>query len=253
MENALQKASLWKRMAAWLFDGILTVTLAVGISFLVSMLLGYDSYSNTVAEAYAKYETQYGVDFDISAEAYESLSPEEKQWYDDAYEALIADADAVYAYNMTVNLSLVLTTVSVLAAVLLWEFLLPLFFGNGQTLGKKIFGICLMKSNSVKINHLQLLVRALLGKFAVEIMIPVYVLLMLLWGSLNLFVLAVLAILAVVQAVSLIASGTNSPIHDLLAGTVAVDAASQMIFDTEEELLAFKKQRHAEESAKQSY
>lgn len=249
----LQKAAFWKRAAAWLFDGILTAVLAVGVSFFVSMALGYDSYSETVAEAYVKYETEYGVEFDITSEAYEALSDEEKQRYDDAYQALIADEDAVYAYNMSVNLSVIITTVSVLIAVMVWEFALPLVFRNGQTLGKKIFGLCLMKTNGVKVNHIQLLIRTLLGKFAVEIMIPVYAVLMLLWGTLNIVILGIIAVLAIAQVVLFIATWTNSAIHDLLAGTVVVDAQSQMIFDTEEALLAFKKQRHAEESAKQSY
>ena len=36
------------------------------------------------------------------------------------------------------------------------------------------------------------------------------------------------------------------PIHDKLAGTVTVDLASQMIFDSPEALLEYKKRLHAE-------
>ena len=39
----------------------------------------------------------------------------------------------------------------------------------------------------------------------------------------------------------------RTPIHDKLAHTVTVDFASQMIFDTPEELLAYKKRIHAEQ------
>jgi len=52
----IQKASIWKRTAAWMFDGILVSVLAVGIGFLLSMLLGYDNYSETLDLAYAEYE-----------------------------------------------------------------------------------------------------------------------------------------------------------------------------------------------------
>ena len=38
---------------------------------------------------------------------------------------------------------------------------------------------------------------------------------------------------------------TNSCIHDRLAMTVVVDMASQMIFETPEDLLEFKKKEHA--------
>ena len=38
----LQKAGLWKRIAAWMFDGILTGILAVGFGFVLSLVLGYN-------------------------------------------------------------------------------------------------------------------------------------------------------------------------------------------------------------------
>ena len=58
----LQKASVYKRAAAWLFDAILISILAVGIAFLLSALLGFDGYSDTVSAAYAKYEEAYAED-----------------------------------------------------------------------------------------------------------------------------------------------------------------------------------------------
>ncbi len=249
----IQKAGLWKRLASWMFDSILLSVIAIGLAFLLSMMLGYDEYSEAVSSAYEKYETQYGITFDISAEEYNALSSEDKSRYDSAYQALLGDDEAIYAYNMTVNLSLITVSLAILAAVLIWEFILPLVFGNGQTLGKKIFGICLMKPNGVKLNHIQLLIRALLGKYTIEIMIPAYAVLMLLFGSLNMVMLLLVAALFIGQIVAIIATRTNSPIHDLLAGTVAVDASSQMIFGSEEELLEFKKKQHAELIARKPY
>ena len=73
----LQKAGLWKRIAAWMFDGILTGILAVGFGVLLSMLLGYDAHSQALDDAYARYETEYGVVFDISAEEYERMTQAE--------------------------------------------------------------------------------------------------------------------------------------------------------------------------------
>lgn len=249
----IQKAGLWKRLASWMFDSILLSVIAIGLAFLLSMVLGYDEYSEAVSSAYEKYETLYGITFDISAEEYNALSSEDKSRYDSAYQALLGDDEAIYAYNMTVNLSLITVSLAILAAVLIWEFILPLVFGNGQTLGKKIFGICLMKPNGVKLNHIQLLIRALLGKYTIEIMIPAYAVLMLLFGSLNMVMLLLVAALFIGQIVAIIATRTNSPIHDLLAGTVAVDASSQMIFGSEEELLEFKKKQHAELIARKPY
>lgn len=249
----LQKASLWKRVAAWLFDAILVGVLAVGIGFLLSVILGYDSYSQTVENAYSHYETTYGISFDISLEGYESLTEEQRKNYDTAYEALIADTDVLYAYNMMLNLSLLITSVGIFIAVLLWEFVLPMIFGNGQTLGKKIFSLCLMRVDGVKVNNVQVFARALLGKYAIEIMIPVAIFLMLFWGTIGLFGTLFLIGLLIVQVVCIAVTRTNSAIHDLLAGTVVVDVSSQMIFESTEELIEFKKKVAAEQAMRQTY
>ena len=55
------------------------------------------------------------------------------------------------------------------------------------------------------------------------------------------------------QIILLIATDTNSLIHDLLAKTVVIDFASQMIFADEEEMIAYKKRVHAEKAARQTY
>ena len=84
----LQKASLWKRIAAWLFDSILVMILAVGVAALLSGALGYDRHSDTVNDAYSHYEAEYDVTFDVTQEEYLSWSEAERQRYDEAYEAL---------------------------------------------------------------------------------------------------------------------------------------------------------------------
>ena len=249
----LQKAGLWKRIAAWMFDGILTGILAVAFGVLLSMLLGYDGYSQTLDDAYAYYEAEYGVVFDISAETYGAMTPAEQENYNDAYDALIHDMQAMRAYNMVKNLSLVIASIGILLAMLLWEFVIPLWIGNGQTLGKKIFGLCLMRSDGVKVNNLQLFARTILGKFAVETMIPVYIAILIFLGSAGMGGTLVILVLAVAQALCLALTHTNSAIHDLLAGTVVVDMASQMIFRTTEDLIAYKKRIAAEEAARKSY
>lgn len=249
----LQKASMWKRISAWLFDGILTATLAVGLAFLLSLLLGYDGYSREVDASYAKYETQYGITFDISQEEYLALSEQAKQNYEAAYAALTADDAAMYAYNMVVNLSLLITTIGILLSVIGLEFVVPLFFGNGQTLGKKIFGIGLMRTDSVKMNTMQLFVRTVLGKYTIETMIPVYILLMLFWGTMDMMGAILLLAILLTQLVAVCVTRNRSAIHDLLAGTVAVDIASQRIFRSSEELIDYTKKIHAERSARQTY
>lgn len=253
MIHDIQKAGIWKRIAAWMFDMILMSVLVVGCGLLLSWVLGYDGYSAAVDEAYARYENQYGIVFEITQEEYLAMSDAQRQTYDAAYEALIADEPAMQAYQMMTNLSLVIITFGILLAVLIWEFFMPLWFGDGQTLGKKIFGLCLVRTDGVKINTLQLFTRTVLGKFTVETMIPVYLLLMLFWGTMDLTGTLMLGVMAIGQGVCLAVTKHNSAIHDLLAGTVVVDKSSQMIFRSTEELIDYQKKLAAERAARQAY
>lgn len=253
MSYDLQKANMWKRISAWMFDLILTATLAIGIWLILSAVMGYDSTSRRMNEIYDKYSTQYGVDFEISQSDYQALSPAELQSYQEATDAMNADAEAVEVYNRLVRLSLLVTTLGIFFAILIWEFFIPLGLGDGQTLGKKIFGLCLMRSDKVKVNNAQLFARAVLGKFAIETMIPVYIIEMIFWGTVGLVGPAILFVLLIAQAAALIASQTNSALHDLIAGTVVVDRNSQMIFRTSEDLIEYQKQVAADLAARATY
>ena len=253
MGNNLQKAGMWKRIAAWMLDAILLSVLAVGFGYLLSNLLGYDAYGNTLDAAYARYETEYGVVFDITQEAYQAMTEGERLNYDAAYAALVADQDAMFAYNMMLNLTLVITTGALLLGIMLWEFMIPLWLGNGQTLGKKAFSLGLVREDGVKLNTMQLFVRTLLGKFTIETMIPVYILLMLFWGTMDLTGTAILLALLLAQSLCVGLTRNNSAIHDLLAGTVVVDMSSQTIFRSTEDLIAYQKRVAAERAARQTY
>lgn len=249
----LQKASLWKRIASRMFDAILVGVLAVGVGLLLSVILGYDSHSKKVEDAYSRYETEYGITFEMTQAAYEAMTEEQRLSYEAAYEALIADEEAMYAYNMMLSLSLVITSLGIFIAILLWDFVVPLFLGNGQTLGKKIFGLGVMRVDGVKLTAVQLFARTLLGKYAIETMIPVTIGLMLFWGTIGLFGTVFLIGLLLAQVICVIVTRTNSVIHDLLAGTVVIDISSQMIFNSTEELIEFKKKVAAEQAMRQTY
>lgn len=253
MDLDVQRASLWKRIAAWMFDSILVAVLAVGIGAVLSAAFGYDGYSTRLDEIYAKYELQYGVVFAVTPEEYESMTPEAIENYHAAYDALIKDEETIYVYNMVMNLSLVITTLGILLAVLGLEFIVPLLLGNGQTLGKKIFGICLMRGDCVKINTMQLFVRTILGKFTIETMIPVYIAIMIFWGAMGSTGTLILAAFLLLQVLLPLLTRNRCVIHDMLAGTAAVDFSSQKIFATAEDLIEYKKKAAAEQSARQVY
>ena len=253
MVTDLQKASLWKRLSAGLFDLILIAMLAVGMAALLSLAFGYNTHSENLNDAYSRYEAEYGVEFQMTQEAFDALTQEQKDHYDAAYAALIADEEVIYLYNMVLNLTLLITTFSILITVLLLEFLVPLLLKNGQTLGKKIFGVALMRHDGVKVSSVQMFIRTVLGKFTIEIMIPVYILMMIFFNTIGIIAVAILGAIAVGELLSLALSKTGALIHDSIAGTVAVDMASQMIFDSPEERIEYIKRLHAEQAARQEY
>lgn len=253
MDLDIQKASMWKRISAFLFDGIFLGILIVAFAYLLSALLGYDGYSQQLEEAYDRYETQYGIQFDISQEEYLTLPDEQQASYDEAYAALTADEAVLYTYNIVVNMTLLITTMGILLAYLVLEFLVPVLLGNGQTLGKKIFSIAVVRTDMVKANTLQLFARTLLGKFTVETMIPVYVLIMLYFNTVGIGGTLLLGVLLLVQIILLAVTRNRYVIHDLIAGTVVVDFASQRIFRSTEDLIAYKNEVHAQYVARQDY
>ena len=66
----LQKASMLKRISAYLLDVILLLIVITGAAFGLSALLGYDAYVEKLENIYADYEAEYGIDFDISQEEF---------------------------------------------------------------------------------------------------------------------------------------------------------------------------------------
>jgi uncharacterized RDD family membrane protein YckC len=249
----LQKAPILKRASAWLLDFILLCILITGFAFALSAITGYDNYATALADAQRDYEQQYGVSFDIAQADFNALSQEEQDKINEAYAKFSEDEQVIYLYNVQLNLILLISSVSILLAYVLLEFVLPLIFGNGQTVGKKIFGIALMQTNGVKLSPLSLFARTVLGKYTLETMVPVFVLIMILFADLGLTGTIVLLLVLTLQIGLMIVTRTNSCIHDLLAGSVAVDLASQMIFDSESAMIEYKKSIHAEQAKEARY
>ena len=245
----LQKASMWKRISAFLFDGILLVTCAVLFAWGLSAALGFDRYNQTLNDCYQRYAEEYQVSFDLSMEEYEALPEEELNRLNAAYDAMSADSQAVHAYQMVMQLTLLILSLGLFLAFLSLEFFLPLRLGDGRTLGKKIFGLAVMHTEGIRVNGVAMFIRAILGKYTIETMIPVLILLMIYWGRIGIVGPLVIFLILIVQIVVMIATPTNSLIHDLLAKTVTVDYASQRIFESREAMIAYKEKKHAEQVA----
>ncbi len=249
----IQRAGLLKRFSAFLLDFIVITILATFFIFLISKITNFDYYNTQLTKSYEKYESQYDVTFSISSDEYYSYSPEERGRYDEAYGVLIGDEDAMANYQRVMNLTLLSLSLGIFLSVFVSEFLIPLFFRNGVTIGKKIFGLCLMRRGGWKVNTLSLFIRSVLGKYTIEIMVPVLLIVMILFNVVGVVGTAVIVALTLTNLFLVILRREHQAIHDILADTVVVDYASQKIYESEEEVIEAKKERAREEAEKKSY
>ena len=247
MKFTLQKATLWKRFSALLFDIILTAILIVGFCAVTSLIVGYDQHNAKLSARYEYFETEYGVQFDISDEEFEKLSDMQKGQYELAKKALAEDKEIQTLYKQLFTKTLVILTVGCFLGVLVWDFIIPLFLKNGQTLGKKIFGTAVIRTNGVKITTQVLFIRAMIGTFAFETMFPILLVAMIFFGLLGSVGIITLALFYILQIGVICATYTNSAIHDMLCDTVVVDFSSQLIFENEEERVEFIRRQQEEE------
>ncbi len=253
MTFSIQKANFWKRFSAWLIDIVLVLLLSVALSIPMLEILQFDSYSEQLGAIQASYrteiETQYSVKLDISEEDYNALSKTEKDNYDAASKALndLLAADETFMELRADRFTAIVTDVcvTVFLGVLITHLVIPLFLKNGQTLGKKTFGLCVIRTNGVKITHTQLFVRSVVGIFAIETAAVAFLLMVIPVGTIAAILVQALQIGVMIK------TDTNSSIHDLLADTAVVDFVSQKIFETEEERAEFIARMEAEEAEAQ--
>lgn len=247
----LQKASLLKRFSAFLLDFILICIVAVGVAALISRIVNFDAKFQQFDEYMIKYGEEYGVD--IKNAIPEDASQEYQDNYNKANEALAKDKDAMKVYSTLINLVFLMVSIGLLVSFIIFEFILPIILKNGRTVGKKIFQVGVMQINGVKINTFALFARAILGKYTIETMVPIFILGLIILGRGTLIIVLVLLALAVMQIVLLIVTKTNSLIHDVLSSTVAVDMQTQMIFNTKEEMIQYKEEARLAEVEKAEY
>lgn len=249
----IQKASVLKRISAGILDFILLIVLSVGCAVIVSLICDFDGHIKNYENYLSKYQNEYNIDFSfVGSDEYNALSEEEQSAYKEqcekAYQALIADTLAMKEYNLVMSLTIVITSIGIFLSFMILEFILPLILKNGQTIGKKVFGIAVMHTNCVKIRSVALFIRSILGKYVIETMIPVLILIMMYFNVIGIVSIIVLAGILILEIVVYFVSKNRSLIHDILAKTVAVDLASQMIYSTEEEALETMRLAKYEES-----
>ena len=244
----LQKPNMWKRIAAALLDFFVLILIASAVMLLMVSVFNVDKHTTACQTICDEYEAEYGIDlveYEMTEEEYFSLGEEQKAAYDTAVN------DANYHLMMIITLTLLSLTIGIFIAYLFAEFIIPLVLKNGQTIGKKAFGIAVMREDGVKVSALQMFARSILGKFTIETMAPLLIFLSVYLGALDgLIAIIFLLGIAILEIVLLVTNKTRTPIHDLLAHTVTVDLQSQLIFDTPEELLEYKQAKQVERASR---
>ena len=249
----IQRASIAKRISAGLLDVIAVSIIATLCAWLISLAADYDGWNKKLEDAYSRYESQYGVTFRITEEEYNNKSSSDKENYDNAYKALVEDSEAMKAYSMVTNLMILTVSLGLFIAVLIWEFIVPLFLKDGRTVGSLIFGIAVMRSNGVRISHISLFIRAILGKYAIETMISVYIIMMIFMNAIGIVGPLVICGILLMQLILIISTKNNQLIHCILSDTVVVDYGSQRIFDSQEDLLEHKKREARDRAERNPY
>ena len=164
MRFEIQRADFWKRISAFLFDIILLGIVIVGAAALLSAILGYDKHMAVVEQVENEYIEKYGINTELTDEEKAKLSEEELAVYDEYNAARESDERLIIGYNMIMRLIFTILSVSVLIGHVIMEFIVPIFFKNGQTLGKKAFGLAVMHTNGVRLRGQAHFVRTIIGK-----------------------------------------------------------------------------------------
>ena len=253
MGHELQRADFWKRLSAFMFDTMMIILAAVGIAAIMSLFMNYEEHYNTIETIEAECAAKYGINTNLTAEEYEQLSEEEKQRYLEADAEFGSNPLVADAYNKLLTLTLLTITFSLLIAYVGLVFVVPIFLKHGRTLGKKIFGLAVMRTNGVKLDGQAHFIRSVIGKYTMETMVPVYIILMIIFGNLGPIGTLMLIAFLILEIAVYATTRTRSTVHDLVSDTVVVDMASQMIFESYDDLMAYKTKLHEEEANKKEY
>lgn len=252
----IQKADFWKRISAWLFDFVLLIAVITLAAIPLSAIFKYDQNLKVVESIENEYREAMiadGLNPDITEEQLNALSPEEQAKYHAVDEKRAKDERLGIGYSVLSSTVISIVFISILIAYVIMEFTVPLFFKNGQTLGKKVFGLAVVHTNSVRFRGQAHFIRVIIGKCAIETMVPVFFVMMILFGDLGIVGVVLLLLIAVLQIYALASTKTRSAIHDLISDAAVVDLASQMIFENNEEMMAYKNKLHEEAISKAAY
>lgn len=230
-------AAAHKRFAAFFIDLVVFILLLTGVTWIVGDIAGYNRNAELLEEKYVEHGI-YIVDEKTNEYIFCDTTQKVCQ---DGWVTFNKDEEACKYYDKSVELTTLILTISVFVTYAALEFVVPLLFKNGQTIGMFILKIGLVSNDGVRVNHKQMFVRFIIGKYIVATMIPIYGLIFLffnLYGGL-LGLIAFASILGIDLLMTL-ASPKKAGIANSISSCYACDLDTSMIYDTIEEVNAIK-------------
>ena len=231
MTTEYKKGSLLKRTSAFLLDGIILLIVAVGFAFLLANVMGYRQHIDTYTSGIERYADKYDVKFDqiVSQEDYEALEPATKARYEAAVEAMNSDMEILGALSALIRIIITVTALSLFLGFLILEFIVPLLLKNGRTLGKKGFGLAVVKKDGSDVTVVSLILRTFVGKYLIDTMIPVLLILITIFNAIGIMNgpgivgFAIIFIMMIANVALLFVTKSSSMIHDLVSDTVVIE------------------------------
>ena len=223
----IKKAGLVKRGIAALVDLILIAALCIGVGFVVSPMTNYDEKIQEYEELIDEYTEKYGIDTELTQEQFDKMTKEEQDAYnmrvEEANAALNEDEYALELYYDIIVLSLFNVTVYILVAYLVLGFVVPLLFGNGQTIGKKLFGIGSVSFSGNRINIIQLLVNSGIKGVSLWLVPAMYCFAFMDLGVSFVHLRYAIALLCLINIICFLATKNRLWLHNVISGTVCAD------------------------------
>ena len=239
---SLNLAPMGKRLAAWLLDFILTITLAVGFMLFTSVILNYDKEVEKLNEYYDIHNV-YRTDENGNKNFCEANPNDEYDSCNVAWAKFAEDEAAVAQYNKVNEYTIAILSSGLVLSIMSMYFVVPLCLKHGRTVGKKVMGISLISYEEIKVSHKQMFIRALMGNFLVLSMIPVLLFFTAMISGGGFLYSFIAFAIEFANIVATISSKKKQNFPDMIAKTIAVDTATQIICDTKEQLSELKYQK----------
>ena len=224
----------FKRVIAYMIDTILISTVAFFITNIGQINFQLDNYNKTYKE-YEKIVSKYEDLEDEKEEAKEKYEDEkiskkeykkiEKEF--DNYEANYTKSVKKYGYELSKNS--VISSI-ILIALIIAYFGMFQYFMNGQTIGKKLMKLRVVKNKEKELNLFNYIVRCVILNGVISniaLLVCVYIFNYNSYYTANYIITNIASILEVIILMMVFMNKDSRGLHDYLAGTKVIEIDSK--------------------------